>query len=107
MAKTLDSLREKQKRIAAQIRDLETKEKQRERKRDTRRKIVAGALALNHMEKNPNSDFTRKMAALIEEYVAKPTERALFGLGPLEGNDNAPQTQEWAADIYNDLAKKS
>ncbi len=107
MADTLDSLREKQKRLAARIRDFEAKERQRDRKLDTRRKIIAGALALHHMEKNPTSDFTRKMTALIEEYVTKTTERALFGLGPLEENDNDTASQSETTNTYNDQAKES
>lgn len=93
MSQSLEKLREKQKKIAAQIRDAQARENKLERKRDTRRKIIAGALALQHMEKNQSSDWGRKMAALLNEYVTKPAERALFGLAPLENNDN-DQTQD-------------
>lgn len=84
----LEKLKQQQEELARKIR----REKQRiaaqDRKDDTRRKIIAGALALNHREKNPSSDFARKLDALLDEYVTKPAERALFGLPTQEGNDN-------------------
>jgi hypothetical protein len=55
----------------------------------TRRKIIAGALALNHMEKNPESQWAHKMNALINEYATKSKERELFGLEPLPENEDA------------------
>lgn len=94
MSQSLEKLLERQRQLAAQIRDVQMREKKRERKKDTRRKVIAGALALQHMEKNPNSDFGRKMTALINEYVTKPTERELFGFAPLENNDNAQPRNE-------------
>lgn len=49
------------------------------RKRDTRRKIIAGALALEEKDRG----FRGKLLALIDEYVTADRDRALFGLGPL------------------------
>lgn len=106
MTTKLETLREKQKQLAARIRDLEARERQQERKRDTRRKIIAGALALQHMEKNKSTEFGRKMATLLDEYVTKPEERALFGLDPLEGNDNRTEDQNSTAGRYNTAARK-
>lgn len=60
---------------------------QQKRKDDTRRKIIAGALILEHAEKNKTSDIAKKLNALIEEYVVKPNERSLFGLAPLPGSE--------------------
>lgn len=69
--------------IDAQLADLTAREKLAERKRDTRRKVIMGALAAHHMRKNPNSDFAKKLAALIDEYVIGDRERSLFDLDPL------------------------
>ncbi len=69
--------------IDAQLADLTARERLAERKRDTRRKVIMGALAGYHMRKNPNSDFAKKLAALIDEYVIGDRERALFDLDPL------------------------
>lgn len=52
------------------------------RKDDTRRKIIAGALALADMDKNPQSPFALRMRELLETYVEKEQERALFSLEP-------------------------
>ena len=91
MSKRLDALRKRQEQLAAQIKDAEKREREQQRKRDTRRKIIVGALTLHHMEKNQDSDFARKVAALIEEYVTKDNERALFDLEPLPKNDDRTQ----------------
>ena len=42
-----------------------------------------GGLAGFHMEKNPRSSFSKKLASLIDEYVVGDRERALFDLDPL------------------------
>ena len=69
--------------IDAQLKDISAREKEAERKRDTRRKIIMGGLAGFHMEKNPRSSFTKKLASLIDEYVIGDKERRLFDLDPL------------------------
>lgn len=86
MSKKLDALQKKAAALDAQIKAVKARERENARKLDTRRKIIVGALALNHMEKNPGSDFSKKLAALINEYVAKPYERELFDLKPLPDN---------------------
>ena len=97
MPTRLEKLRAKQAHLEAQIKDIEKREKVKQRKEDTRRKIIIGALVMTHMEKNKSSDFTRKVEALVNEYVTKPNERALFGLDPLEKNDNQGEGQAEAA----------
>ena len=42
-----------------------------------------GGLAGFHMEKNPRSSFSKKLASLIDEYVIGDKERSLFDLEPL------------------------
>jgi hypothetical protein len=65
--------------IANQLKALNARETAQERKNDTRRKVIAGALALEHRAKNPGDDFSKKLDALLHEYV-KPNDRALFDL---------------------------
>ena len=74
---------EKLAKLDAQIKAVQARERQKERKRDTRRKIIAGALALENLKRHPDSVFANEMAALIDEYVLKDTDRALFDLEPL------------------------
>jgi large subunit ribosomal protein L7/L12 len=83
MSKRLAALYQKQEQIKAQIRDAESRERDKTRKDDTRRKIILGVLMHNHMNTTPESELAKKCAALLDEYVTKPRERALFGLQPL------------------------
>jgi hypothetical protein len=77
-ADRLTTLRHKREQLDAQLRALEARNKQAERKADTRRKVIAGALALEHYAKNPDSEFHRIIFRLLDEYVLRPHDRALF-----------------------------
>jgi hypothetical protein len=72
------ALRQRRDQIDAQLKALEARNKQAERKADTRRKVIAGALALEHFERNRDSEFARIMFRLLDEYVVRPHDRALF-----------------------------
>lgn len=80
----LKKLREKRDQLAAQVRVLEDRQKERERKLDTRRKIIAGALALEHAEKD--EAFGQTLARLLHRYVERKGDRELFDLPP-KGED--------------------
>lgn len=58
----------------------EARAMQRERKLDTRRKIIAGALALEHAQYD--AAFKTALWSLLDSYVDRPQERQLFGLEP-------------------------
>lgn len=64
-----------------------------ERKADTRRKILAGALALQHAEISP--EFGNTLHALLREHLTRDDERRLFGLDPLPApnNGHAPPSE--------------
>jgi hypothetical protein len=47
-----------------------------DRKDDTRRKIIAGAVALEHA--GQNAGFAAELTALLNQYVTRPQDRALF-----------------------------
>lgn len=87
----LEDLKTKQKQLQAQIRDLEAKAKESQRATDTRRKVIAGSLALKHLETNKDDAFSVKMSALLEEYVIRPQDRALFGLSPMPQGVKKPE----------------
>jgi hypothetical protein len=74
----LTLLREKRDQLDAQLRALEARAKKTERKADTRRKVIFGALGREHYEKNPDSEFHHIMFRLLDEYVVRPHDRALF-----------------------------
>ena len=71
-------LRRKRDQLDAQLKALDARAKQAERKADTRRKVIAGALALEHFEKNRESEFGKILYRLLDEYVVRPHDRALF-----------------------------
>ena len=80
----LNDLRQKREQLDAQLRALEARKKQAERKADTRRKVIAGALALEHYEKNRDSEFGRILFRLLDEYVVRPSLKAHEWGGPCE-----------------------
>ena len=88
-----DSLLAKKAQIEAQLKQLDARERQAKRKADTRRKIIAGALALEHAEHDPA--FAATLNDLIERFVTKPAERELFGLEQLApANERSPSSDQ-------------
>jgi hypothetical protein len=80
----LEALKKQQSQLQAKIAAMEARQKEQDRKNDTRRKVIAGALALEHMAKNPKDQFSRKLFALLDEYVPRSSDRALFPDLPAE-----------------------
>lgn len=66
---------------------LQGQKRQRDRKLDTRRKIIAGAIALEHCLHDPA--FAAAFRALLDRHVTKLPERALFGLPVSINGDRA------------------
>ncbi len=62
---------------------LEAAQSTRARKLDTRKKIIVGALAIEHMKFN--TSFAAEMTRVLDAYVLKEPERQLLGLGPRAG----------------------
>jgi hypothetical protein len=77
-ADRLQALRTKRDQLDAQLRALDARNKKAERKADTRRKVIFGAIAREHYDQNPDSEFRRIMFRLLDEYVVRPHDRALF-----------------------------
>lgn len=88
----LETLRRKREQLDAQLKALEARNKHAERKADTRRKVIAGALAIEHFTKNRDSDFARVLFRLLDEYVTRPHDRALFPFLP-EPQKPPPETK--------------
>lgn len=76
-AEKIADLEKKKAQLTAQIQKQKSLEKTAERKRDTRRKIIAGALALEHMELDDT--FRQTMTRLLNRHV-KESDRHLFDL---------------------------
>jgi hypothetical protein len=71
----------KRKAIADVIRREENKVRLRERKNDTRRKILAGAAVLDEAEHK--EEFKAALHKLLAKFLTRPEDRALFGLPPI------------------------
>lgn len=76
--KKLAQLTARKQRIEAQQR---AKLQGEERKKDTRRKILAGAMVLELMAQNDEAG--RKVLARLDGFLKRADDRALFGLAPL------------------------
>ena len=74
----LEALEKKKSQLDARIQKKRSAVRASQRKKDTRRKIIAGALALEHSA--IDSDFGSKLTRLLNEHVTRPEDRKLFEL---------------------------
>ena len=74
-ADKLAQLEKQQAQLSARIKDEKAKLSKKNRALETRRKIVAGAIALTHMEHDPN--FKNVMEGLLKKHV-KESDKYLF-----------------------------
>lgn len=72
----LEALAQKLAKVQREIRRAKAEEKQQERDRDTRRKVIEGALCETHALKNPGSEFATVYLRLLK--TVKPRDRHLF-----------------------------
>ncbi len=76
----LDVLKKKQDQLRAQIQKLESLDKTRERKRDTRRKILIGSYFIDKANDEGTLDALYQK---LEHYLKRNSDRELFQLMPL------------------------
>jgi len=74
----LAELERKEAQLKARIQKKRAEVKGKTRRQDTRRKIIAGALALEHAEKD--GMFRSTLERLLKEHVKRPEDRKLFDL---------------------------
>jgi hypothetical protein len=84
----LQKLLEQREVVTARIRREKGKERTRKRKDDTRRKILAGAGVLERAERD--GAFKAELASLLDGFLVRADDRALFGLDPLATDSAAP-----------------
>jgi hypothetical protein len=77
----LTTLEQRLQKLQRRIRARKADDKKQARADDARMKIIAGALALEHFAKNPDTEFGKIMFRLIDEY-ARPEDRVLFAFLP-------------------------
>ena len=78
MSSRLEQLLKKQEELKAQIRQEKNKLDQAERKKDTRRKILLGALMLDMMKKGELDE--KKIMKKLDSFLSRNTDRQLFDL---------------------------
>jgi len=83
----IHSLQQRRAEIELKLQRLRADKLASERKADTRRKIIAGALALTHAKVDPS--WGQTLLNLIDEYTTKAADRALFDLPPLPAEPDA------------------
>ncbi len=76
MASKLEQLLRKQEELKAQIRKEKNKLSQAERKQDTRRKILLGALMMDMMKKGELDE--KKILKRLDSFLSRNTDRQLF-----------------------------
>lgn len=74
----LAELEKKENQLKARIQKKKAEVKGKERKRDTRMKIIAGALALEQM--SHDAAFAKTMKRLLREKIKRQEDRAMFDL---------------------------
>lgn len=80
-AKAAETLRLKK----VRLQKVQAQQRSLDRRLDTRKKIIAGALALEDMQFDGR--YGQAFRALIDEYVTRDQDRALFDLPPLPDDD--------------------
>ena len=81
-------LKEQKKVLEQRLRKAQTRDRKKERKDDTRRKILAGAWLLDEMNQRP--DFKEFVYKKLDSFLTRPADRALFEL-PSERKNDAGQ----------------
>ena len=79
-ADRLRKLEEQRARINAEIQRVRSRESQEERKRETRRKILAGAMVLDRVARGKLKETLFK--ADMDHFLERDQDRKLFGLPP-------------------------
>jgi large subunit ribosomal protein L7/L12 len=77
----LDSLKKKRDIINARIRLVQNREQSKERKDNTRRKILIGSYYLD--QANKNNSFN-DIVKLMDSYLTRDSDRMLFDLPPIK-----------------------
>ena len=85
----INKLRDKQKQIAEQIRREEARVRAKERKEETRRKILVGAYILDKATRD--EQYHGWLQKSLDGFLTRPDDRALFGLPPLPSTETNEQ----------------
>ena len=92
MNSKLETLKAKKEQIEARIKNLESKERLKQKKQDTRRKILIGAMVMEQMGKT--KDTKSKVLASLDGFLTRPMDRELFDLQVKPQAKNPPPIKQ-------------
>ena len=81
--KKVDRLRDQRDQLNRQIRQLEAQQLNQNRKDETRRKVLIGAAIMARVQNLKEGWDESKLRAMMDNFLTRPKDRALFGLQPL------------------------
>lgn len=76
----LEKLEQKKREIERKISEIRAKQSAEERKRETRKKVLIGAMILQQV--NEGKYDKAHLTALLDDFLVRDVDRALFGLEP-------------------------
>ena len=88
----IEDLEKRQAQIAAQIQAIKSRNKQKDRKEDARRKILLGSLTMEWMESDPA--FKASVERALPSWLTRDIDRKLFGLEPLPASSKSAPAGE-------------
>jgi hypothetical protein len=77
---------EKKKALKDELRRAASAEKRADRKRDTRKKVLLGAMQLEKM--NQSAQYRAAQLRELDRFLTRPTDRELFGLNSQNTNND-------------------
>jgi hypothetical protein len=83
-SKRKENLLAKEARIKAQLKQVNSAERELNKKRETRRKVLIGAAFLAKVDRGEIPE--EKLLLMMNKFLIRHDERALFGLTPLDEN---------------------
>ena len=84
----LQRLEETQTKVAAKVNAVKARLRSKERKADARRKIIVGAIALEHCKHD--QEWSDWLWQVLKNEVTRPADRELLDLPPLKEPKNTP-----------------
>ncbi|MEO0707578.1 MAG: hypothetical protein AAF050_18195 [Cyanobacteria bacterium J06649_5] len=90
MSTKLEQLLQKESQLKAQIQKAKALERTKEKKKDTRRKILIGSAIMAQIEAGEFSE--KNLITMMDTFLSRPNERDLFGLStpePTQSNQKA------------------
>jgi hypothetical protein len=93
-----EQLRKQREELDAKLKAAEARQKEKDRQDNERRNAIAGALVLEHVAANPESEFARVFSDLINKAVSRSIDLALFSALLSRKGTESPSTNSSKTD---------